>query len=379
MKLIHTSDWQIGKGYGYVDDATREILRNERLEAIVRLGELAQQHGASTIMVAGDVYDMAAPSDRTLRQPIERMRQFPGVSWHLIPGNHDPHAPSGPWDRLARMEMPGNVRLHLTPEPADLADGTAFVVPAVLTRRHAAGDPTEPMDRAATPEGAIRIGLAHGSVTNFGSTPGSTHNLISFDRPERAGLAYLALGDFHGAQLMGQRAAYAGTPEPDGFDLGGRGGGEALLVEIDGPRALPRISFLPTGRYAWRRESATIAGEADVPVLETRLRGLHPDPGNLLVHLDVTGALSAQGLQAFERDIRGGVGSALCVLRIDDAGLRLQPSASDLAALSRAGAVGVVANRLAARAADPADPQCDLAQAALQRLYVFHASQERSA
>jgi DNA repair exonuclease SbcCD nuclease subunit len=142
------------------------------LEAIVRLGQLAQQHGTGTgtVLVAGDIYDVAAPSDRTLRQPIERMRQVPDVTWHLIPGNHDPHTPSGPWDRLARMGLPGNVRLHLTPEPADLGDGSAFLVPAVLTRRHAAGDPTEAIDRAVTPDGAIRIGLAHGSLTNSGRT-----------------------------------------------------------------------------------------------------------------------------------------------------------------------------------------------------------------
>ncbi len=379
MRLIHTSDWQIGKAYGFVDDATREVLRNERLEAIVRLGHLAQQHAVSTVLVAGDVYDVAAPADRTLRQPIERMRQFPGVAWHLIPGNHDSHTLSGPWDRLTRMGLPDNVRLHLTPEPADLGDGTAFVVPAVLTRRHAADDPTEPMDQAVTPEGAIRIGLAHGSLTNFGSDPGATHNLITFERAERAGLAYLALGDWHGAQLMGQRAAYSGTPEPDSFDIGGRGGGEALLVEIDGPRALPTISFLPTGRYIWRRESATVADDAGVPVLEASLRSLHANLGHLLVHLKVAGTLSVEGREAFERDIRGGVGSALCALRIDEADLHLQPSAADLAALSRVGVAGVAAGRLASRAADPADPQRELAQAALQRLYILHSRQERTA
>ena len=80
MRLIHTSDWQIGKSYGFVDDATREILRNERLEAIMRLGQLAHSGGASTILVAGDVYDVAAPTDRTLRQPIERMRQWSGLA-----------------------------------------------------------------------------------------------------------------------------------------------------------------------------------------------------------------------------------------------------------------------------------------------------------
>ena len=379
MRLIHTSDWQIGKAYGFADDATREILRNERLEAIGRLGRLAQQHGAATILVAGDIYDVAAPTDRTLRQPVERMRQFPGVTWHVIPGNHDPHTVSGPWDRLSRMGLPENVVPHLTPEPADLGGGCAFVVPAILTRRHAAGDPTEAMDHAPTPDGAIRIGLAHGSLTSFGSEPGDTHNLIAFDRPKRAGLAYLALGDWHGAQCMGQRAAYSGTPEPDGFDLGGRGGGEALLVEIDGPCALPAISFLSTGRYTWRREDAILDGDESVALLETRLRGLNADLSHLLVYLRVAGHLSVEGLAAFERDIRDGVGSAVRALRIDDSDLHLQPSASDLAALARVGAAGMAASRLAARAADAADPQQDLARAALQRLYILHSRQERTA
>ena len=95
----------------------------------------------------------------------------------------------------------------------------------MLTRRHALGDPTESMDGLGTPEGAIRIGLAHGSVTSFGSDPDATHNLIAHDRADRADLAYLALGDWHGAQQVGPRSAYSGTPEPDGFALGGRGGG----------------------------------------------------------------------------------------------------------------------------------------------------------
>ncbi len=379
MRLLHTSDWQIGKAFGFADDATREILRSERLDAIGRLGQLAQGQGVTTILVAGDVFDVATPTDRTLRQPIERMRQFPGVTWHIIPGNHDAHTPSGPWERLTRMGLPGNVVLHLSAEPAALGDGAGFLLPAVLNRRHAVGDPTETMDGMATPEGAVRIGLAHGSLTSFGSEPGDTHNLIAFDRAERAGLAYLALGDWHGAQLMGQRAAYSGTPEPDGFDLGGRGGGEALLVEIDGPRALPRVSFLPVGRFVWRREAATLDSDAAIAALEARLRGLHPDLSQLLVQLRVEGTLSVEGRDAFEREIRDGVGSAMRALRIEDAGLLLQPSVSDLAALSRAGAVGVAAERLAARADDPADPERETARAALQRLYLLHTRQERAA
>ena len=379
MRLIHTSDWQIGKAFVFADDATREVLRNERLEVIGRLGQLAQDRGVTTILVAGDVYDVPAPADLTLRQPIERMRQFPGVRWHVIPGNHDPQAPSGPWERLKRIGLPDNVVLHLTPEPAPLGDGAAYVVPAVLTRRHAVGDPTEAMDAAATPEGATRIGLAHGSLASFGSDPGTTHNRIALDRADRAGLAYLALGDWHGAQVMGPRSAYSGTPEPDGFDLGGRGGGEALLVTIDGPRAVPVIDIVPTGRFVWRRERATLDGDAGVAALEARLRGLQPDLGRLLVQLHVDGTVSVEGRDAFDRTIREGVGSAMRALRIDDDALHLQPSATDLATLMKAGAVGVAAERLQRRAEDPADPQRELARAALQRLYVLHARLERSA
>jgi DNA repair exonuclease SbcCD nuclease subunit len=377
VRLIHTSDWQIGKTLGFADDATREVLRNERLDAILRLGRLAQQNSITTILVAGDVYDVASPTDKTLRQPIERMRQFPGIRWHLIPGNHDPHTPSGAFDRLGRMGLPENVALHVSPQSANIGEG-AFLLPAVLTRRHAAGDPTDGMDQAATPDAAIRIGLAHGSVTSFGSDPGQTHNLIAFDRPDRAGLAYLALGDWHGAQIMAPRIAYSGTPEQDGFDLGGRGGGEALIVEIEGARALPTIQVVRTGGYVWRRDTIILDDDSSVGPLEARLRALHTDLSHLLVQLKVVGMLSVEGREVFDRQIRDGIGSAVCALRIDDSELRLQPTAADVALLARAGAAGVAAERLSARAEDPNDPQSDLARAALLRLYVLHARHERT-
>ena len=73
------------------------LLQEARLAAITRLGELAVEHGAGHILVAGDVYDMEALSPRSLNQPLERMRTFEKVTWHLMTGNHDPHRPNGPW------------------------------------------------------------------------------------------------------------------------------------------------------------------------------------------------------------------------------------------------------------------------------------------
>ena len=74
MRLIHTADWQIGKVFRFVDDATMSLLQEARLEAIATIGGLARAHGALTVLVAGDLYDHDGLSDRTLFQPIERMR-----------------------------------------------------------------------------------------------------------------------------------------------------------------------------------------------------------------------------------------------------------------------------------------------------------------
>jgi len=59
------------------------------------------------------------------------------------------------------------------------------------------------------------------------------------------------------------------------------------------------------------------------------------------------------------------------VLRLDESGLLPQPSLADLEAIDHAGFVRAAADRLASRAADPADPDRDIAAAALQRLYVL--------
>src|SRR5262245_49664784 len=92
MRIIHSADWQIGKVFKKFG-AKEESLRQARLTAIERLGAHAKRNGIHHILVAGDVYDNETPCPHTLRAPIERMKPFADVHWHLLPGNHDPHRP----------------------------------------------------------------------------------------------------------------------------------------------------------------------------------------------------------------------------------------------------------------------------------------------
>jgi DNA repair exonuclease SbcCD nuclease subunit len=371
VRFIHTSDWQIGKTFGFAEEAA-QTLRDERLDVISRLGALALQNGAPHILVAGDIYDVETPAERTLRQPIERMRAFETLTWHLIPGNHDPHTPRGPWERLRRLqeksELPPNISLHLAAEPAHIADNV-FLLPAILSRRHAFEDPTLWMQGAPTPEGATRIGLAHGSITTFGTDPTTTPNHIAPDRARSAGLAYLALGDWHGQQKIDARTFYSGTPETDDFNVAD--GGSALLVDVENPAAPPVITAHRTGRFTWLRLDQTLHSAADIDMLDARLRALSSDLATTLLWLRASGALSLEARAHFEGRIRDALGSAFRVLRLDDDGLLPEPTEADLAAIDHAGFVRAAADRLAALAANPENPQRMIAASALQRLFVL--------
>jgi DNA repair exonuclease SbcCD nuclease subunit len=368
VRLIHTADWQIGKVFRFVDQGTMGVLQEARLEAISAIGRLAVEHAAPIVLVAGDIYDIASAESRTLAQPLARMHAFTGVEWHLIPGNHDPHQPGGPWDRLLHRGLPANVRVHLEAAPVVLAEHVALL-PAPLARRRALADPTAWMDQAATRDGMIRIGLAHGSISGFGSDARTQPNLIDPGRPEHAGLAYMALGDWHGAKRVGSRCWYAGTPEVD--DFGVEGGGRALLVDLPVPDGPPEVRPLATGRFAWRRETVQVHDEDDVDVVAARVRALHDDPACLLMDLRLEGTLSLSGRERLARALDD-LGAALRFLRIDDGGLYLSPSAEDLEAIAPGGFVRSAAETLRAMADDTEAPARQLAARALLRLYVEH-------
>ncbi|HEX5796410.1 MAG TPA: DNA repair exonuclease [Geminicoccaceae bacterium] len=369
MRFIHTADWQIGKVFRFVDDATMGVLQEARLEAIATIGRRALAEDAPTVLVAGDVYDVATAEDRTLGQPLERMRGFAAVRWHLIPGNHDPHQPGGPWERVLRRGLPGNVQVHLEPAPVELRDHGAQLLPAPLARRRTLADPTAWMDQAPAPAGTLRIGLAHGSISAFGSDDRSQPNLIDPARPARAGLGYLALGDWHGSKRIGPRCWYSGTPEVD--DFGVVDGGHALLVDLPAAGAPAAVTRLAVGRFEWRQETLQIHGEDEVDLVTARLRGLHADPASLLVDLCLEGALSLAGRERLGRALDE-LRAAVRFLRVDDERLFLSPSADDLDAIAHGGFVRVAAERLRALADDPGEPQREVAARALLRLYAEH-------
>jgi Calcineurin-like phosphoesterase len=163
MKFIHSSDLQIGKAFGYFEPETATILQDARQAVVRTLGEAAVESGATAILIAGDIYEKQQMAQPTLVKPIENMRSFANVQWHLMPGNHDHFRENGLWDRLTRMQLPSNVRLHIRPgavQMADDGDRPLFLLPAPLHHTTSSDDLSVYMDQEATPEGAIPIRMA---------------------------------------------------------------------------------------------------------------------------------------------------------------------------------------------------------------------------
>lgn len=366
MRLIHTADWQIGKPFRQFVER-EAVLQEARLAAIEKIGLLARDQGAEHVLVAGDIYDTEAPTERTLRQPMERMRQFGDVAWHLIPGNHDPHRPKGIWDRAQHAGIPSNVHLHLNPEPVALGS-SAVLLPAPLKRKSEANDLTEWMDTAATAPGIIRIGLAHGSVVGFGSG-GEASNPIDPRRPQSADLSYLALGDWHRTMQVGSAVWYSGTPEPD--RAGSQEQGQALVVDLAGPGAPAVVVPHAVGQFRWLTREERLADTTDLADLEAKLRGL-ADLSSTVLRLSLAGALPLAGRAELDRRLLG-VGAAMFHVDVDTTDLVIRPTTADLEAIDLSGVLRIAADRLIAHAADQTKSVAERKQAedALIQLFIM--------
>lgn len=366
MRFIHTADWQVGKPFRNFGDRD-VLLRQARLTAIETIGRLALAEGAPHVLVAGDLYDTEAPSQKTLLEPIERMRNVPAVSWHIIPGNHDYHRGNGLWDRARALGLPSNVHLHLAPEAAPLGDG-AVLLPAPLRRKSEVNDLTEWMDGAETAPGKIRIGLAHGSVQGFDSS-GEANNPIAADRARRAGLDYLALGDWHRTLQVGPATWYAGTPEADRFNS--QEIGQVLLVDVAGPGAAPMVTPLRTGAHRWLAQAEELSGAADLDGLEARLRAT-PDLTGLLMRLTVKGTLDLTARADLDHRLAA-LEAAMFWLEPNLADLHVRPTLADLEKIDFDGVLREAAETLKLQAENAALNPVERrrAEEALVQLYLL--------
>lgn len=367
FRFIHSSDLHLGKRFGNFSGDLPSRLREARHAVIARLAQHAREQGAAAILLAGDTFDTETPAPDVRRQALAEMAHHAPVRWIILPGNHDSLQATQLWTAL-RAEAPDNVILTMEPRPIELA-ADVVLLPAPCTTRRPGRDLTEWMESETTPEGAIRLGLAHGAIQNF-SEEAVASDVIAPDRAQRAGLAYLALGDWHGAVKVDPRTRYSGTPEPDRFKHDHPG--QALLVSIAGSSALPEVTPLATASFAWRTlELHLLDGDDPGPTLEALLPEAR-QRRQTLARVMATGRNRLPARTALTHAIESAKPD-FAFLELDDTRLVTECEVEDLDQIDRAGVLREAADALLAEAGDESRSAAerDIARAALARLYAY--------
>ncbi|MEX8505239.1 exonuclease SbcCD subunit D [Leptothrix ochracea] len=326
VRLLHSADWQIGRAYlSRFLPENGHALAEARLQAVERLAALATAQSVDMVIVAGDVFDAQTVTDRTIRRLFNALAGFAGP-WILLPGNHDAALAESVWTRAQRLgAVPAKVHLALKPEVLLFPELGLALLPAPLTQRHSYGDLSAWFDTAETPDGWLRVGMAHGGVQGLLMEGLDATNPLAPDRAERARLDYLALGDWHGCKRIDERTWYSGTPEPDRFKA--NDAGQALLVELNVPGAVPQVTPVRTAQFHWQRLEAVLQVATDVDALIAQLAALGPSD---VVDLSIRGQIDGAG----ESRLNIALNQAEARLRhlgVDRSALRLALSDDDMA------------------------------------------------
>jgi hypothetical protein len=165
-------------------------------------------------------------------------------------------------------------------------------------------------------------------------------NPIAAGRAQNAGLAYLALGDWHGTKRVDDRTWYAGTPETDRFKA--NDSGQALWVSIEAEGAVPVVEAVRTGKFNWRQLETEMAVDSDIEGIVDIFNTAGNDD---VLQVHVSGTCNLAG----HRKLIAALGAARAKARAvvwDSTALRLEPTEEDIQALHVDGFVGEVLQQL---------------------------------
>lgn len=230
MKLLHTSDWHLGRSlHG-------ESLLQAQREFLSWLVELAITRSVDAVLVAGDVYDRAVPSTDAVVLLDEALSAFvsAGIPVMLTSGNHDSAIRLGFGSRVQQAAgVHLRTRLSELTTPLLLTDeggqvavyGIPYLLPdAVMTELGAERSHSGVLAAAvrrirddAAERGIDRVvALSHAFVTGGAACESERDIRVGGigDAPASVfdGLTYAALGHLHGAQQVGPNARYSGSP-----------------------------------------------------------------------------------------------------------------------------------------------------------------------
>lgn len=249
MRLIHTSDWHVGRSFhgaglgpahaAYLDHLV-EVVRSEDVDAV---------------LVSGDLYDRALPSPDAVSLLSEGLTRLVDAGAQVVvsTGNHDSAPRLG--FASALLEAGGlHIRSHVSQvgRPVLVGDVAVYPLPwldpasvsvaaelGTTTRSHTAVLRAA-MDRVRTDmagrDACASVVMAHcfaaGAADSESERDISVGGVGVVPTDTFAGVSYAALGHLHRPQEVAEGMRYAGSPVPMSFGEAGQVKG-SLLLDVD--------------------------------------------------------------------------------------------------------------------------------------------------
>jgi DNA repair protein SbcD/Mre11 len=226
VRLIHTSDWHLGRSFHRVG------LLDAQAAFVDHLVEVVRAERVDAVLVSGDVYDRALPAPDTVSLLSEAVTRLidAGAQVLLSSGNHDSAIRLGfASELLARAGLHIRTGLSGLGTPVPVGDVAVYPLPylepsvaadrlGATERTHASvlGSAMTQVRADLRTRGSRSVVMAHAFVTG-GATSDSERDIsvggVSAVHPEVFdGVDYVALGHLHGRQQVAEGMRYSGSP-----------------------------------------------------------------------------------------------------------------------------------------------------------------------
>ena len=299
MRILHTSDWHIGRTFHGTStmDALAEVLG--------ALTEQVRENAVDVVIVAGDVFDSATPAGAAytlLGDALVALHET-GARVIVTSGNHDSAARLGFQARLLRDGIHVLTDPLAIGTPVTLTDadgpvhffGIPYLEPAIVRQHWSGVDLRTQAQTLAHAMDLVRAGMterpgrsvaiAHCFSAGVDATVGLEREvrqggldvvpLSVFDGPD-----YVALGHIHGRQQISERVRYSGAPLHYSFGEQNKPRG-SWLVELDAT-GLASVDWL---ELPVPRRLVTLTGTLD-EILSAENVAAHADDWVCAVYTD---------------------------------------------------------------------------------------------
>lgn len=263
MKILHTSDWHIGRTFH-----AHSTVENLRI-VFAGLVDVVREKAVDVVVVAGDVFDSATPAAEHFRVLAEVLTALhaTGAKVVMTSGNHDAPARLG-----FQSEFAGLAGIHVLTDPQRISPvtiqddfgpvhfyGIPYLEPSLIrhlfpgvelrTHAQALAHAMGQINADRRDRGGRSIAISHCFAMTIGTGPVGTvevgthlpdageRDLSSggvdvvpvsvFDGPD-----YVALGHIHGRQELSRRVRYSGAPLHYSFSETSKPRG-GWLVDLD--------------------------------------------------------------------------------------------------------------------------------------------------